>query len=553
MEAEKMKLISSEYRALMRRDLYGFIERTFYQLNPTTTFLPNWHIEAIALALEACQRGEIRRLIINQPPRSLKSHCASVAFPAFLLGLDPTAQIICASYGQELANKHALDCRTIMGSRLYQEIFPRTRLSPERQAVSEFMTTQQGFRLSTSVGGVLTGRGANLIIIDDPLKPDEALSETQRKAANDWFDHTLYSRLNDKKTGCIILIMQRLHEDDLVGHVLGIEPWKTIRFPAIAEEDETHLIPTPDGVRRFVRRAGEALHPEREPLEILKHLREAQGEYNFAGQYQQSPSPLGGGLVKAEWFITYSANELPSKFEMIFESWDTANKPTELSDYSVCTTWGVKEKHLYLLHVFRKRLGYPELKRALREQAEAFNPEVILIEDKASGTQLIQDLINEGMHAIKRYDPLMKDKTMRLSTVTSTIENGFVHLPEKAPWLGEYLHELTSFPKGKYDDQADSTSQALDWFKQQCISPVYGLLDYQKQQKEKMQLSQRPSALPESKPCFCGGTMNQRVCNSLRCQQCGAQWYPPTQSGLHYPNRTDILNGMKSRWPRTAR
>lgn len=170
---------------------------------------------------------------------------------------------------------------------------------------------------------------------------------------------------------------------------------------------------------------------------------------------------------------------------MILQGWDTANKPTELSDYSVCTTWGIKEKHVYLLHVVRKHLGYPELKRAVREQAEAFSPGAILIEDKASGTQLIQELVREGMHAIKRYEPTM-GKTMRMHSVTSTIENGFAHLPDKAPWLGEYLHELTSFPKGKYDDQADSTSQALDWFKQECMTPRNGLFDYYRQEAERI-------------------------------------------------------------------
>jgi predicted phage terminase large subunit-like protein len=474
-----MNLAPSDYHALLRRDLSAFIQRAFYQLNPTATFLPNWHIEVVASALEACRRGEITRLVINQPPRSLKSHCASVAFTAFLLGHDPSAQVIGASYGQDLANKHALDCRTIMASTWYQALFPHTRLSSGRQAIEDFMTTRQGFRLSTSVGGVLTGRGADFIIIDDPLKPDEALSDNQRTAVNDWFDHTLYSRLNDKRRGRIILIMQRLHEDDLVGHVLGVEPWKVIRFPAIAEEDETHVIQTPYGTRHFQRRAGEALHPEREPLEVLKHVREAQGEYNFAGQYQQAPAPLGGGMVKAEWFKAYPAADVLAKFEMTFQSWDTANKPTELSDYSVCTTWGIRENHVYLLHVFRKRLGYPELKRAVREQAAAFRPETILIEDKASGTQLIQELVSEGVHEIKKYEPTM-DKIMRMNSVTSTIENGFAHLPDKAAWLNEYLHELTSFPKGKYDDQADSTSQALDWFKQQCMSPVYPLLEYLK-------------------------------------------------------------------------
>jgi predicted phage terminase large subunit-like protein len=415
----------------------------------------------------------------------LKSHCASVAFTAFLLGHDPSAQIIGVSYGQELSNKHSLDCRTIMASAWYQAVFPHTRLSSGRQAIEEFMTTGQGVRLATSVGGLLTGRGADYIIIDDPLKPDEALSDSQRKAVNDWFDRNAYSRLNDKRKGRIILIMQRLHEDDLVGHVLGVEPWTVIRFPAIAEEDETHVIQTPYGTQRFQRCTGEALHPEREPLEVLNHLREAQGEYNFAGQYQQAPAPVGGGMVKAEWFKTYPTSNLPEKFEMVFQSWDSANKPTELSDYSVCTTWGIKEKRVYLLHVFRKRLGYPELKRAVRGQAEDFSPKTILIEDKASGTQLIQELVSEGMHGIKKYEPTM-DKIMRMNSVSSTIENGFVHLPDTAPWLGEYLHELTGFPNAKYDDQADSTSQALDWFKQKSMAPVHGLLEYYKQDAEKM-------------------------------------------------------------------
>jgi hypothetical protein len=173
------------------------------------------------------------------------------------------------------------------------------------------------------------------------LKPDEALSETQRKAVNDWYDHTLVSRLNDKNSGCIILIMQRLHEDDLVGRVLRQADWKLLKFPAIAEEDESYTVHTLYGDRIFARRVGEALHPERESLEVLARMREIQGEYNFAGQYQQTPSPLGGGLIKTQWFKTYAPAELPEEYELVFQSWDTANKSTELCDYSVCTTWGI--------------------------------------------------------------------------------------------------------------------------------------------------------------------------------------------------------------------
>jgi predicted phage terminase large subunit-like protein len=481
-----MKMTKEEYQAFLRKDFVAFVQRGFHELNPDTEYQHNWHIDVIAEALERCRTGRLRRLIINIPPRSLKSHMTSISLVAWLMGHNPASQIICASYAQDLADKLAADCRSLMTARWYQDLFRSTRLATRRQAVHDFVTTAKGFRLATSVGGVLTGRGADMIIIDDPLKPDEALSETQRNAVNNWYDHTLASRLNDKRTGCIILIMQRLHEDDLVGHVVSQGDWHVLRFPAIAEEDESHVVQTPYGQRIFKRQAGEALHAQREPLEVLASMREILGEYNFAGQYQQSPSPLGGGLVKAVWFKTYTATDMPSKFEMVFQSWDTANKPTELSDYSVCTTWGVKEKHVYLLHVFRKRVGYPELKRAVREQAEAFSPQTILIEDKASGTQLIQELVSEGMHVIKKYEPTM-DKTMRMHSVTSTIDNGFAHLPDKAAWLGEYLHELTSFPKGKYDDQADSTSQGLDWFKQHGMTPEYGLLAYFKREAEKIE------------------------------------------------------------------
>jgi len=278
------------------------------------------------------------------------------------------------------------------------------------------------------------------------------------------YDNTLYSRLNDKRDGAIIIVMQRLHEDDLVGHVLGQEPWEVLRFPAIAEEDEVHQIETIWGARCFTRRPGEVLHPEREPLETLDRIRRTLGEYLFASQYQQSPAPLGGGLVKQEWFKYYHENDLPESFDRIVQSWDTANKATELSDFSVCTTWGVKGKALYLLSVLRKKLEYPALKRAVREQQSLFNASVVLIEDKASGTQLIQELIVEGCYAVTRYTPEC-DKIMRLHAQTALIENGFVWIPQTAPWLAEYLHEMTVFPRGRHDDQVDSTAQFLDWFK----------------------------------------------------------------------------------------
>jgi hypothetical protein len=279
-----------EYGLILRSDLSCFAERCFAELNPRAPFLPNCHIEVIAAKLTAVREGKIKRLIINLPPRHLKSLLASIAFPAWYLGHDPSAQIRCVSYAQDLADKHARDCRSMMMSPWYQRIFA-SRLASHRQAVQEFVTTRQGYRLAISNGGVLTGRGADIILIDDPSKPEEALSTALRRACNGWYDHTLYSRLNDKRRGAIVIIMQRLHEDDLVGHVLAQEPWEVVSFPAIAEADERHQIETIWGSQCFMRRPGEALHPEREPLATLERIRRTIGEYNFAGQYQQSPAP----------------------------------------------------------------------------------------------------------------------------------------------------------------------------------------------------------------------------------------------------------------------
>ena len=293
-----------------------------------------------------------------------------------------------------------------MTSPWFHSLFPRTRLSRQKHAIEEFMTTRQGFRLATSVGGVLTGRGADVLIIDDPLKPDEALSDLQRTKVNEWYSHTLYSRLNSKAQGCILLIMQRLHEDDLVGHVLKQEPWELVSLPAIAESDDVQIYETPYGRVQHRRRTGEALHPERESLETLARIRQTLGSYHFAGQYQQTPAPLEGGLVKRNWFRYYRPADLPPRFTQVVQSWDTANKASELANYSVCTTWGLLNGQRYLLAVWRQQVNYPELKRAVGALARQWHADVILIEDRASGTPLLQELQAEGLSAVTAIQPV---------------------------------------------------------------------------------------------------------------------------------------------------
>jgi predicted phage terminase large subunit-like protein len=192
--------------------------------------------------------------------------------------------------------------------------------------------------------------------------------------------------------------------------------------------------------------------------------------------------------VKAEWFKRYGEKDRPESFDRVVQSWDTANKATELSDFSVCTTWGIKGKSLYLLSVLRKHLEYPDLKRAVREQQKLFNASVVLIEDKASGTQLIQELTVEGCYAVTKYKPEC-DKVMRLNAQTALIENGFVYIPETASWLAEYLHEMTVFPKGKHDDQVDSTAQFLDWIKKPM--PSWGIYELYRQRAEALAAAER--------------------------------------------------------------
>jgi predicted phage terminase large subunit-like protein len=457
------------YADLLRHDLCAFIHRSFLELNSQTGFLANWHVELLAAKLEQVRRGNCKRLIVNVPPRHLKSHATSIAFPAWVLGHEPAKQILCVTYAQDLSDKLARDSRSLMTSPFYEALFG-TRLSKGREAISEYETTDGGYRLSTSVGGVLTGRGADLIIIDDALKADDALSELRRRSVNDWYDNTLRSRLNSQELGAIIIVMQRLHADDLVAHVQKHESWDVLSLPAIAEQNETHELATPYGRKRIHRRNGQALHPALVSLATLKSQRDAMTAYNFAAQYQQDPQPPSGAIVKREWLKFYGPNEKPERFDQIIQSWDTANKDTELSNFSVCTTWGLKKQHMFLLDVFRRKVQFPDLKRAVRELAALHRANIVLIEDKASGSSLIQQLRFEHFSLVQAAPVIDGDKVIRLHAQTAKIEGGFVLFPKKAHWLETYLLELVTFPNSKYDDQVDSTVFALGW---STLNPPY--------------------------------------------------------------------------------
>jgi predicted phage terminase large subunit-like protein len=446
--------------AAIRNDFYSFVQAAFPIVAPEGELLRNWHVEALTYALECVRRGEIRRLIITVPPRSLKSICTSVALPAFALGHDSTRKFICVSYAHSLAEKHANDCRALMRSPMYQEVF-RTRISPEKDTQLEFATTAGGFRLTTSVGGTLTGRGGNFIIIDDPLKPQGAYSESARDNLTQWYGNTLLSRLDSKAEDSIVVVMQRLHVDDFVAYLLDQGGWTQLNLPAIAETEQRIQL----GLGRYhVRKIGDLLHPEREPPTVLNELKREMGSMDFNAQYQQSPVPEGGNLIKWKWFTFYDSAPHREQKDKTIVSWDTALSARELSSYSVCVIVQVRGETIFVLDVFRERLEYPDLKRKVielhRQWRISTNNYALLIENKGSGMSLVQDLKREHIHAIA-VEP-KDDKVIRMNAQTARIEAGSVVLPQRAQWLDEFRQELLAFPASRHSDQIDAFSQALD-------------------------------------------------------------------------------------------
>ena len=443
---------------LLRADFPTFIGKTLATIDPGAAYLPNWHIELIAKYLEAVRRRDINRLIINMPPRSLKSVCVSVAWPAWLLGHDPHSRIIAASYAASLSTKHSLDCRLTLNAPWYKRIFPDTILSRDQNEKHKFVTTQRGHRFATSVGGSALGEGGNFLIIDDPLNPTQAMNANWRDHVNRWFEHTFSTRLDDKRNGAIVLVMQRLHQYDLSGYLLEKKGWDHLCLPAVATAPHEYSI---GGFSKY-REQGELLHPAREDTRLVERAKMELGSSAFAAQYQQHPLPDEGGMVKAWWFRRYDS--IPVIIERCVQSWDTAIKSGDKNDASVCLTFAEFKGDCYLLDSSVMRLEYPDLKKAVYALAERWKPNVILIEDRASGQQLLQDIHRETALPIIKVNP-KNDKITRFAAISALIEAGKLYLPKQAQWLADFESEILAFPDGSHDDQVDSLTQYLDWLR----------------------------------------------------------------------------------------
>ena len=414
---------------------------------------PNWHQAKICAALERVVIGKSKRLIINVPPRSGKTELAVINFIAWCMGNFPESEFIHASYSKRLAAANAYAVRAIMQHERYLEIFSHTKLAGDSKAKDEFRTAQGGIVYATGAEGTITGYGAGgmterfkgAIVIDDPHKAGEANSQTMRQNVLDWFSTTMESRKNSQNTP-IIVIMQRLHEMDLAGWLLAGgngEQWDHINIPALDGE-------------------GRSFWPDQFPTETLERIKES-SRYVFAGQYMQTPSPIGGGIFRDEWLRFW--RELPDmEYRMIYA--DTAMKTGEENDYSVFQHWGKgKDGRIYMLDMIRGKWEAPQLlahARAFWDKCQSQaggNLRQMKVEDKASGTGLIQQLRQGGIpvQGIQRS----KDKITRGYDAAPMVEAGNVWLPERHPCLSDLLHEVSMFPAGAHDDCVDPLMDAV--------------------------------------------------------------------------------------------
>lgn len=458
MQTELVSLPEDHLDTMIREDLMTFLAFVMAELEPGTDYNQNWHLELMAHSLEAVRRGESLRQMINLPPRSLKTLLVSVAFPAFVLGHDPSRQIMCVTYSQEVAKAQAAQFERIMRSALFRRAFPWCRSLVHNRKL-EWRTSDGGYRLATSIDGSVLGRGADIIILDDPNKGQEIFSRVARQRVINAWDNVISTRLNHPKESAIICVMQRLHEEDLAGHLLEQEEYRQITIPAIAiEEEEWDL-----GNGRLHRRpAGEPIQPLRMDHPELERQKRIMGGLAFSAQYQQQPVPDDGTVIRRAWLRYY--DEEPDEFETTIVSWDTASTLTETSDWSVGTVWGCAEGHFYLRDVIRVRRESPELIHLVEDTHRQYACDLTLIEASELGRAISQALHTSSRFCTPQLIPARLAKTERMQARAVLFETGKVLLPREAPWLATYQQELLGFPGARHDDQVDSTSQALGWF-----------------------------------------------------------------------------------------
>lgn len=457
------RLVEAEYlrRLLQEKDLATYSRAAWKVIEPSTPLRWSWHLDAICEHLEAVKLGQIKRLIINIPPRNLKSILTTVSFPSWWWATDPYARFICTSYSHSLSAKHSIARRALIEHPWYRKNWgDKVILADDQNTKAEFENTVKGHMIATSMQGAATGKGATCIIVDDPHDTTRAGSQTMRESDIEAFDQKFTTRLDDKETGRIVIIMQRLHDRDLTGHLLKKGGYEHLCLPAICEEPQTIVFPI--SKKTIHRNTGDVLHPKREPIQVLEKQKLEMGSWPFVSQYQQRPTALEGGLIKREWIKHYKAVDL-AKCASFLMSWDLSVKGTNNSDFVCGQVWAKGIGGYYLLDQFRARIGFTEQIAAIKSMVGKWpQARLKLIEEMANGMAAIETLRSKvpGLVGV-RPD---RSKESRLNAVAPAFESGNIFIPDPsiAPWVHDYIEELVGFPNMANDDQVDATTQALD-------------------------------------------------------------------------------------------
>jgi predicted phage terminase large subunit-like protein len=414
------------------------------------------HIRAIADLLERAERGEVSRILITMPPRHGKSRIISNLFPAWYFGRNPGSEVIFTTYNQDLAEDNGRYVKNAINSPEFREVFPDVRMRNDSASARRFSTYQKGNYFAVGVGGALTGRGSKLLVIDDPLKNrEEAESASIRQALIDWYTSTAYTRL--APGGVVIIVQTRWHTEDLAGVVLQQEHegWVHLDLPAILDERSAAFLD---------RNVGEALWPEQFDLDTLLRTKKSIPPRDWASLYMQSPVTEGGNIVKRESVKDWTDPE-PPYCDFIIASFDTAFGTKAQNDPTACTVWGLfhdahNVRHAILLDAKQQRVEFPELKKWIIDCDERHKPDIILVENKASGQSLLQEMRRLQV-PVQAYNPGRQDKVARLEACTPLFENGKVWAPMGRDYVQEWIEQLVTFPAAKHDDLVDSTTAAL--------------------------------------------------------------------------------------------
>jgi len=456
---------------LARERLEVFVELAWPILLPGTPFQSNWHISLICEFLEAVSAGQIRRLVINMPPRYGKSLLTSVFWPTWEWIRYPAHRWLFVSHSDTLATRHSLDRRRVLQDEWFRHRFPGIRLTRDQHAKAEFHNTKRGQMIATSMGGAITGKGGDRLVIDDPHSPDQVESDLQREHAIERFRTTLLTRLDDKRHGAIVVVMQRLHVQDLSGVCLDLG-FEHLCLPALAPCRTTIVFPR--SKKTLVREADEPLWPAREDRAALDELRRQMGSYAYAGQYDQRPTPRIGGFFSRDWWRFY--HELPlGERRQIVQSWDLTFKDGDGSDYVVGLVAARIGALVYLLDRFKAKVGFVDTCAAIKTMLARYREtSAILVEDAANGPAVI-DALKEQVSGVIAVSPA-GGKQARAHAVQALVEAGQVLLPSPytaagearldRAWVEDLMTMCAAFPKGQHDDDVDALTQLLVWLRQ---------------------------------------------------------------------------------------